>query len=85
MIDDIIKLEENKKVIGIEELMNFKGVMEKENEWMEKIRDFKGRNIEGKEKIMRGIDINGYIEEGIRKENEEKKEEEEMEKMRKGM
>ncbi|WP_420883626.1 adenine deaminase [Lentilitoribacter sp. EG35] len=82
---DLTPLMDHPKVIGLAEFMNYPGVLNKDEECLDKLEAFAGRHIDGHAPLVRGHDINGYLAAGISTDHETTTADEAMEKLRKGM
>jgi adenine deaminase len=82
---DLITLRDHPAVIGLAEMMNFPGVLAKDDGVLEKLVAFAGRHIDGHAPLVRGYDLNGYLAAAIRTDHESTSCEEAAEKLRKGM
>ena len=87
-IEDLFKNEKYKnKILGLGEVMNYIGVINEDEEVLEKIKVAKKYNklIDGHAPQLRGLDLNKYIEKGIMSDHECTTEEEALEKIRLGI
>lgn len=84
---DIVKILKDKRILGLGEMMNFPGVLEKDSEVMQKITltQKKGKVIDGHAPLLTKKDLNAYIAAGIDSDHECTKKEEAEEKLRLGM
>jgi adenine deaminase len=82
---DLKKFLEEKRVLGLAEMMNFPGVINCEREVLEKIEIFQDRIIDGHSPLLSGNSLCAYISAGIRSDHECIDIEEAKEKLRKGM
>ncbi len=85
--EDIEKLWQNPRVLGLGEMMNFPGVIQQEPSVMEKLRAARkrGKPIDGHAPLLSGKDLNAYIAAGIQSDHECTRPEEAEEKLRLGM
>ena len=72
-------------VLGLAEMMNFVGVINGDDEVLDKICEFQESNLDGHSPLLRGNDLNAYIAAGIQNCHETVGREEAMEKLQKGM
>ena len=84
-IDDLRPFMDHPKVIGLAEVMNYPGVLNRDPGIMAKLEAFQGRHMDGHAPLVRGYDINGYCAAGIRTDHETTTAEEALEKLSKGM
>ena len=84
---DVDKLLKNKLVIGLAEMMNFRGVLRKDPEVLKKIQAArkKGKAIDGHAPLLSGKNLNAYIASGNESDHESTSKEEAEEKLRLGM
>ncbi len=85
--DDVAEMLEWENVIGLAEMMNYPGVINKDPEVLRKIEVVKDRRmpIDGHCPMLRGKELNAYISAGIGSDHESISEDEAMEKLRLGM
>ncbi|MEM6731322.1 MAG: adenine deaminase C-terminal domain-containing protein [Myxococcota bacterium] len=83
--EQLAALKGHPRVLGLAEMMNFPGVLNGDQEVMEKLDVFKGSPLDGHAPFMRGRDLCGYIAAGIRTDHECTELEEAQEKLSKGM
>ncbi len=83
--EDLKKLMNHPRVLGLGEVMNFKGVINKEPQVLKKITLFKNRIIDGHAPGLSGEDLEKYIQAGIGSDHECTTKEEAEEKLRAGM
>jgi adenine deaminase len=83
--DDLKPFMGHPKNIGLAEFMNFPGVLNLEEESLDKLALFQGGHIDGHAPLVRGMDLNGYLSAGIRTDHETTTAEEALEKLSKGM
>ena len=82
---ELKKLVTEKNVIGLAEMMNYPGVINKDSEVIEKLLKFSNYHIDGHSPLLSGKDLNAYISSGIITEHEATSLEEGREKLEKGM
>jgi adenine deaminase len=85
LAQDLAPFMDHPKSLGLAEFMNFPGVIHRDPEVMDKLRQFQGRHIDGHAPQLSGNDLNAYINGGIRTEHEATTAEEAIEKLQKGM
>jgi adenine deaminase len=73
------------RVLGIAEVMNYPGVLEKEPEILDKLRLGRCKRIDGHAPGLSGKDLNAYVGVGIKSDHECTTREEALEKLRAGM
>jgi adenine deaminase len=78
-------LQDDPRVIGLAEFMNFPGLLFKDLGCLEKLQAFRGRHVDGHAPLLRGKDLNGCISAGIRTGHEATTAEEALEKLRQGL
>ncbi len=85
--EDVAEMLEWENVIGLAEMMNYPGVLSKDEEVLRKIEAAKkmGKPIDGHCPMLRGKELNAYVSAGIGSDHESISEEEAMEKLRLGM
>jgi adenine deaminase len=83
--DDLRPFMGHPKNIGLAEFMNFPGVLNLEEESLDKLALFQGEHIDGHAPLVRGMDLNGYLSTGIRTDHETTTADEALEKLSKGM
>lgn len=83
--DDLLKYKNHPKALGLAEMMNFPGVLNKDPEVLKKLKSFQDRPIDGHCPMLRGKDLNAYIATGIRSCHESVSFDEAKEKLQKGM
>jgi len=83
--EDLLKYKNHPKALGLAEMMNFPGVLNKDPEVLKKIEVFQDRFIDGHCPMLTGYDLNAYIGCGIRSCHESVSIEEAQEKLEKGM
>ena len=74
-----------RNIIGLGELMNFPGVLNRDQEVMKKIRLFEGKPLDGHAPGLSGKDLNAYLAAGISSDHESTALNEGREKLRRGM
>ena len=82
---DLVALRDHPAVLGLAELMNFPGVLAKDDTVLDKLVAFAGWHVDGHAPLVRGYDLNGYLAAAIRTDHESTGFEEGREKLRKGM
>lgn len=82
---DLLKLKDHPNVLGLAEMMNFPGLLNKDPEVLEKVIAFQDRIIDGHSPMLRGKDLNAYLACGIHSCHESVTLEEAKEKLQKGM
>lgn len=73
------------RILGLAEMMNFPGVLNKDPQVLAKLAAAKGRIIDGHAPLLSGMDLNGYVLSGPRSDHECSRPSEAVEKMRAGM
>ncbi|MCB1421420.1 MAG: adenine deaminase [Nitratireductor sp.] len=84
-IEDLRPFMDHPRVIGLAEVMNYPGVLNRDPGILAKLEAFQGRHMDGHAPLVRGYDINGYCAAGIRTDHETTTAEEALEKLSKGM
>ncbi|UCG93714.1 MAG: adenine deaminase [Candidatus Aerophobus sp.] len=82
---DLSLLLDNKRVLGLAEMMNFPGVISEDREVLDKIRIAQGKRIDGHAPGLKGKDLCAYIGAGIKSDHECITVKEAKEKLRLGM
>ena len=82
---DILPLRNEKRVLGLAEMMNYPGVLSGAEDVLEKLCRFRGLARDGHAPLLTGRDLNAYVTAGIRSDHECSLLEEAREKMRLGM
>jgi len=84
---DIEKLLKNEQVIGLAEMMNFRGVLRKDPGLLKKIQAARKKNkaIDGHAPLLSGKELNAYVASGSESDHESTSREEAEEKLRLGM
>lgn len=85
LIKDLLPFRDHPSVIGLAEFMNFPGVINNNDEVLDKLLAFQDGHIDGHAPLLRGDDLNGYLAAKIRTDHECTTADEAREKMRKGM
>jgi adenine deaminase len=85
--EEIKKLLEMEEVIGLAEMMNYVGVINKDKEVWDKLGIARGKSkpIDGHAPMLRGKELNAYISAGIGSDHESSSYDEALEKLRLGM
>jgi adenine deaminase len=83
--DDLKPFMGHPKNIGLAEFMNFPGVLNLDDECLDKLVLFQGGHIDGHVPLVRGSDLNGYLAAGVRTDHETTTADEAFEKLSKGM
>ncbi|MGP1398047.1 MAG: adenine deaminase [Inquilinaceae bacterium] len=84
-VEELARHRDHPKVIGLAEFMNFPGLLQKDEEVLDKLAAFQGSHIDGHAPLVRGRSLNAYLSCGIRNCHETTDRDEAMEKLRKGM
>jgi adenine deaminase len=82
---ELSTLREEPRILGLAEMMNFPGVLEGDEEVLEKIRLFSGRVLDGHCPMLEGMDLQAYLAAGIRSDHETANRSEALEKLAGGM
>jgi adenine deaminase len=82
---DLVELRDHPAVLGLAEMMNFPGVLAKDDGVLDKLVAFAGWHVDGHAPLVRGYDLNAYLAAAIRTDHESTSFEEGQEKLRKGM
>jgi adenine deaminase len=82
---DLIQFKNDPWVIGLAEMMNFPGVLQRDESVLDKLRAFSDRRIDGHAPGVMGRDLQGYVAAGIGSDHECTTVEEAREKLRLGM
>lgn len=82
---DLLPLRNHPKVIGLAEFMNFPGVLNADDEVLDKLVAFQDGHIDGHAPLVRGYDLNGYLAARIRTDHETTIAADGREKLKKGM
>jgi adenine deaminase len=83
--EDLVALRDHPAALGLAEMMNFPGVLAKDEGVLDKLIAFAGWHIDGHAPLVRGYDLNAYLAAAIRTDHESTSFEEAEEKLRKGM
>jgi len=83
--EDLAFLKNSDKVLGLAEVMNYPGVINKDPELLDKIVLFRDSIIDGHSPTLSGYDLNAYLSAGILTDHECTTREEALEKLSKGM
>jgi adenine deaminase len=82
---DLVAVRDHPAVLGLAELMNFPGVLAKDEGVLDKLVAFEGWHIDGHAPLVRGYGLNAYLAAAIRTDHESTSFEEAREKLQKGM
>jgi adenine deaminase len=82
---DLVELRDHPAVLGLAEMMNFPGVLARDNGVLDKLVAFAGWHVDGHAPLVRGHDLNAYLAAAIRTDHESSGFEEGQEKLKKGM
>jgi adenine deaminase len=82
---DLTSVREHPAVLGLAEMMNYPGVLAKDDAVLDKLVAFAGWHVDGHAPLVRGYDLNGYLAAAIRTDHESTGFEEGREKLSKGM
>ncbi len=82
---DLVALRDHPAVLGLAELMNFPGVLAKDEGVLDKLVAFDGWHVDGHAPLVRGHALNAYLAAAIRTDHESTSLEEAREKLAKGM
>jgi adenine deaminase len=82
---DLTLLRDHPAVLGLAEMMNFPGVLARDDAVLDKLLAFAGRHVDGHAPLLRGYDLNAYLAAAIRTDHESTGFEEGREKLAKGM
>ena len=82
---DLLALRAHPAVLGLAEMMNFPGVLTRDEAVLDKLVGFAGWHVDGHAPLVRGYDLNAYLAAAIRTDHESTSFEEGQEKLRKGM
>jgi len=83
--EDLAVLKNHEKVLGLAEMMNYPGVINKDPEILDKILLFRDSIIDGHSPTLSGYELNAYLSAGILADHECTTKEEALEKLSKGM
>lgn len=83
---DLIDLYNNPRVLGLAEMMNFPGVVNKDPDVIRKIRDARafGKVVDGHAPLLHGKDLDAYVSAGVQSDHECSNMEEAVEKLKRG-
>jgi adenine deaminase len=84
-VGDLIELRDHPAVLGLAEMMNFPGLLAKDDAVLEKLLAFAGWHVGGHAPLVRGYDLNAYLAAAIRTDHESVSFAEGEEKLKKGM
>ncbi|MBT3586331.1 MAG: adenine deaminase [Halobacteriovoraceae bacterium] len=84
-LEQMKKIKQHKNVLGLAEMMNFPGVINGDDEVLDKLEAFEDLNVDGHCPMVRGKELNAYIAAGIQNCHETVGAEEGREKLEKGM
>jgi adenine deaminase len=82
---DLIAVRDHPAVLGLAEMMNFPGVLAKDDAVLDKLIAFAGWHVDGHAPLVRGYALNAYLAAAIRTDHESTSFEEGREKLQKGM
>jgi adenine deaminase len=82
---DLTLLRDHPAALGLAEMMNFPGVLAKDEAVLDKLVAFAGWHVDGHAPLVRGYDLNAYLAAAIRTDHESTSFEEGQEKLKKGM
>jgi adenine deaminase len=82
---DLHALKDEKRVLGLAELMNYPGVLAGDGEVLAKVALFHDRIIDGHSPSLSGYDLQAYLSAGIRSDHETSSPDEGLEKLKGGM
>ncbi len=82
---DLVAVRDHPAVLGLAEMMNFPGVLAKDEGVLDKLIAFAGWHIDGHAPLLRGHALNAYLAAAIRTDHESTSYEEGREKLAKGM
>jgi adenine deaminase len=85
LAEDLVGLRDHPSALGLAEMMNFPGVLAKDQVVLDKLVAFAGRHVDGHAPLLRGYDLNGYLAAGPRTDHETPLIEEGAEKLAKGL
>lgn len=83
--EELLKLKDNKHVLGLGEMMNAVGVLNLDSEVMNKLKAFSDMVIDGHAPMYSGKDLNAYAVSGVKTDHESISYEEALEKLRCGI
>jgi adenine deaminase len=82
---DLVAVRDHPAVLGLAEMMNFPGVLAKDEGVLDKLVAFADRHVDGHAPLLRGRRLNAYLAAAIRTDHESTSYEEGREKLAKGM
>ena len=82
---DLVAVRDHPAVLGLAEMMNFPGVLAKDEGVLDKLVAFAGWHVDGHAPLVRGYALNAYLAAAIRTDHESTSYEEGREKLEKGM
>ena len=82
---DLVAVRDHPAVLGLAEMMNFPGVLAKDDAVLDKLVAFADRHVDGHAPLVRGRRLNAYLAAAIRTDHESTSCEEAREKLQKGM
>ncbi|WP_454053911.1 adenine deaminase [Clostridium sp. Marseille-Q7071] len=83
--EELLKLSDHSKVLGLGEVMDIKSVINKDEEMLCKLKSFNGRPIDGHSPIISPIELNAYITSGVKTDHECSNYKDALNKISKGM
>ncbi len=83
--DDLKPFIGHPKNLGLAEFMNYPGLLNGDQECIDKLALFQNSHIDGHAPLLRGFDLNGYLAAGVRTDHETTTVDEALEKLSKGM
>lgn len=83
--EDLKKLKDDERVLGLGEMMNYPGVIGKDEKILKKLELFKDKIIDGHGPLISGKELNAYVAAGVKTEHECSTKEEMLERLRLGM
>lgn len=83
---DLIDLYNNPRILGLAEMMNFPGVVNKDPDVIRKIRDARafGKVVDGHAPLLHGKDLDAYVSAGVQSDHECSNMDEAVEKLKRG-
>lgn len=84
-LSEMRKYKSHPNVLGLAEMMNFPGVINGDEEILDKLEEYSDLNLDGHCPMLRGKDLNAYIAAGVQNCHETVSKEEGKEKLQKGM
>lgn len=82
---DLSELKTEPRVLGLAEMMNYPGVLDGEEDVLEKLSLFADRIVDGHAPFLNGFDLQGYLSAGIKSDHETSDSSEGLEKLKGGM